>query len=448
MYHRKDLEKFKNYRQYLNGKTDSKGHHWVLPVEALRKFDFGRDSLSLWVRQGCPFLHNRKLRARRFPIDENASPKLFLLESDLLSVMEEAVAQAGPEQDHNWLTYPRVRQRFGCWNGLLNSWADVSCPWLRGRPLSHPLLAGVTIWNSGELEAINRAMKSEVGPEWLSEKKAYVWYGFSAPTLDRWREKSCSYLEGRTLTARPHVVAFRRSEWEYRLGELQVIHETIRSRRRVEAPYRDDDGIWVSGGPFCRNYPEQKTSLRQWRLESCKHLGGEPIRAKLVFRLKRANKPGLVWLYHRDDLRKIAEQLPRAEFARKGDALSGNGPRGMDSKQLNPMHRDSNLQNPAETSSRQKFLSRWIKLNPAAKIVNYVGKDYHLPLPGAFALFESLFEADGAIVPGAKLRKVRSVGSHIDRFFKKHLPKELHALIQSKKGNEGGYWIQIPKNPS
>jgi hypothetical protein len=65
--------------------------------------------------------------------------------------------------------------------------------------------------------------------------------------------------------------------------------------------------------------------------------------------------------------------------------------------------------------------------------------------PTALRLFEHIALDQGELVTSNELKQLPGCRGRIDRLINKSLPEEVRALIRSKGGRAGGYWLHLPR---
>jgi hypothetical protein len=75
--------------------------------------------------------------------------------------------------------------------------------------------------------------------------------------------------------------------------------------------------------------------------------------------------------------------------------------------------------------------------------VTWNGRSHIINHPGAFAALTRILDARGQMVAAESLHRLPGCNGRIDMIFKNHLPDALRSIIKSKRGKDGGYWLQI-----
>jgi hypothetical protein len=85
-----------------------------------------------------------------------------------------------------------------------------------------------------------------------------------------------------------------------------------------------------------------------------------------------------------------------------------------------------------------------LTLDRATMTATLDGKAYPIEDAAGFGLFEALFEANGALTPSYRIKKLPGCRGRHDRVINRHLAALRH-IIRSKSGPGGGYWICLPQ---
>jgi hypothetical protein len=90
----------------------------------------------------------------------------------------------------------------------------------------------------------------------------------------------------------------------------------------------------------------------------------------------------------------------------------------------------------------EQALSNQLKFDDARYRVILGGQRYHIEDPTVYLIFKKIAEASPQIVPHAVIEALPGCKGRIDRKLK-HLPETLQAVLKSRAGPTGGYWIDI-----
>ena len=104
-------------------------------------------------------------------------------------------------------------------------------------------------------------------------------------------------------------------------------------------------------------------------------------------------------------------------------------------------------ENPECASNVEVLRSGWERItsDDSTKIITYDGTEFSIDDPSAFRIIAKLIDLRGIAISGEELRELKGCrGKRIDQVIRDLHPK-LKGLILSKPGNNGGYWITLPK---
>jgi hypothetical protein len=92
--------------------------------------------------------------------------------------------------------------------------------------------------------------------------------------------------------------------------------------------------------------------------------------------------------------------------------------------------------------------SALLDLDCATQTVTVKGRAFGIDHPAAFQAFRMIAEAKGSLVSVHAIRQLPGCKGRVDRLLREHLPTDIRSLIRSKKGQGGGYWLQLPRRQS
>jgi hypothetical protein len=228
---------------------------WVTGAEALEEFGLGHNQLYEYHRDGCCHLGGKRLRARR----KTAATAHGHLRSDLWQFDRAQVERIARGSDND--------------------------------------------------EALRQQYQDNDGT-WLPAAVASRRHKITIQHLERWRDRPCRLLGGRTINAKEVPAATRTGTlWVYQESDLQRI---ARGRRSPpDGVFADSEGTWLFAGEVQRRYGIRANNLWHYRKKSYPFLPKRKIRAKKVSGSKHpCPQTGrkLFWVYLESDLEAIKTQ--------------------------------------------------------------------------------------------------------------------------------------------